>query len=307
MAQEARYIYGVIPRIDKEDFGPVGIRGSRVYTIPYQDICAVVHDCSPEPYQGDEETVKGWVATHGDVVDAIWEAAGSVLPMSFDVIIKPGEEQRPEPVEGQGPEPRPKLIEGPVEGGSADDNVRHWLAEEYEKFKLKLDEFRDKVELGVQILWDPEVITRRITEENEEIRELAAEMSTKSRGLAYFYRHKIAEAVKKEMEAKADQDYRRYYERLRGYAEDTQVNKIKKHPDKQMIMNLALLVKRERVKALGEALGEIRQEQGVEVRFTGPWPPYTFAAKIVAIGGEAERCPEPCPEPRRRAVEGKWE
>lgn len=262
---EARYIYGVIPRIDKEDFGPIGIGGYRVYTIPYQDICAVVHDCPPEPYQGDEEAVKGWVATHGDVVDAIWEAAGSVLPMSFDVIIKSDEE------------------------GSADDNVRRWLAEEYETFKLKLEEFRDKVELGVQILWDPEVITRRVTEENEEIRKLAAEMATQSRGMAYFYRHKIAEAVKREMEAKADQDYRRYYERLRGYAEDTQVNKIKRHPDKQMIMNLSLLVKRNRVQALGEALGEIREEESVEVRFTGPWPPYTFAAKIVALGGEAEK------------------
>ncbi|MFQ5811845.1 MAG: GvpL/GvpF family gas vesicle protein [Anaerolineae bacterium] len=260
-----RYIYGVIPRIDKEDFAPIGIGGNRVYTIPYQDICAVVHDCPPEPYQGDEEAVKSWVATHGDVVDAVWEAAGSVLPMSFDVIIKPDEER------------------------SADDNVRRWLAEEYEKFKLKLDEFRDKVELGVQILWGPAVITRRITEEHEEIRKLAAEMATQSRGLAYFYQHKIAEAVKREMEAKADQDYRRYYERLRGYAEDTQVNKIKRHPDKQMIMNLSLLVRRGRVEALGEALAEIREEEGVEVRFTGPWPPYTFAAKIAAIGGEVEK------------------
>ncbi|MCG2769715.1 MAG: GvpL/GvpF family gas vesicle protein [Anaerolineae bacterium] len=273
MTQDARYVYAVIPRIDKKDFGPIGIGGNRVYTIPYQDICAVVHDCPPEPYQGDEEAVKAMVATHGDVVDAAWEAAGSVLPMSFDVIIRPDEEK------------------------SADDNVRKWLEDEYTTFKMRVDEFRDKVELGVQILWDPAAITRRVAEENKEVRKLVTEMAAKSRGLAYFYQHKIAEAVKKEMEAKADQDYRRYYERLRGYAEDTQVNKIKKHPDKQMIMNLSLLVKRDRVEALGEALGEIREEEGVEVRFTGPWPPYTFAAKIVATGGEAERCLEP--------VEGK--
>jgi len=281
MTQEARYVYAVIPRLDKDDFGPIGIGGSRVYAIPYQDICAVVHDCPPEPYQGDEETVKGMVAVHSDVVDAVWEAAGSVLPMSFDVIIRPDEEK------------------------SADDNVRKWLEDEYTTFKMRVDEFRDKIELGVQILWDPAVITRRITEENEEIRKLAAEMASKSRGLAYFYQHKIAEAVKQELENKADQDYRRYYERLREYVEDTQVNKIKKHRDKQMIMNLSLLVKRDRVKALGEALGEIREEEGVDVRFTGPWPPYTFAAKIAAIGGEAEQCPERCPEPVEGPVEGK--
>jgi len=283
MTEDARYIYGVIPRTEKEDFGPIGIKGNRVYTITYQDMCAVVHACPPEPYQGDEATVKDMVATHGNVVDAIWEAAGSVLPMSFDVIIKPDGES------------------------GADDQVRRWLEEQYTTFKLKLDEFSDKVELGVQILWDPEVITRRITEENEEIEQLAAEMATKSRGLAYFYQHKIAEGVKKEMGTKADEDYRRYYQRLREYAEDTQVNRIKKHSDKQMIMNLSLLVKRDRVQALGEVLAEIQEEEGVEVRFTGPWPPYTFAAKIVAIGGEAERSPA-CPElSQGEPVEGIWE
>ena len=282
MTEDARYIYGVIPRTEKGNFGPIGIQGNRVHTIAYQDICAVVHACPPEPYQGDEATVKDMVATHGNVVDASWEAAGSVLPMSFDVIIKPDGES------------------------GADDLVQRWLEEQYTTFKLKLDEFSDKVELGVQLLWDPEVITRRITEENEEIGHLVAEMATKSRGLAYFYQHKIAEAVKKEMGTKADEDYRRCYQRLRGYAEDTHVNKIKKHSDRQMIVNLSLLVRRDRVQALGEALAEIQEEEGVEVRFTGPWPPYSFAAKIAVIEGKAERCPV-CPESgRTEAVEGKW-
>ena len=262
--KSARYVYGVIPDIGIKDL-PLGIEGNPVYAISYRDLCAVVHDCPAEPYQGDETAIKGMVATHSDVVDAIWEASGTVLPMSFDVIVKPDEER------------------------SADDNVRQWLKEGYDKFKLKLGEFRDKVELGIQILWDPEGITRRITEENAEIKKLAIEMASKPRGMAYFYQHKISEAVKKEIEAKADQDYRRYYERLRGYAEDTQVNKIKRHRDRQMIMNLSLLVKRDRMEALGRGLAEIREEEGVEVRFTGPWPPYTFASKIAALGGEVDK------------------
>ena len=259
----ARYIYGVIPRIDKTDFGPIGIEANQVYTIAHEDICAVVHACPPKPYEGDEDAVKAWVVTHSDVVDAVWEQAGSVLPMSFDVIIKADGET------------------------SAEDNVRGWLAGEYETFKVKLDEFKDEVELGVQVLWDPAVIAQRVTEENEDIRQLAAEMASKSRGLAYFYQHKIAEAVKKEIEAKADENYRHYYEQLREHAEDIQVNKVKKHPDRQMIMNLSLLVKKDRVKVVGEVLGKIQSEDGVEVRFTGPWPPYTFATKIAAIESEA--------------------
>ena len=262
---QARYIYAVIPHIDKDNFGPIGIEGNTVYTISCEDISAVVHDCPAEPYVGDEATVKELVATHGDVVDSAWEEAGPILPMSFDVIVRADEER------------------------SADDNVRKWLQDEYETLEMKLDELRGKVELGVQIFWDPEVITRQIAEENEEITKLMAEMATKSTGMAYFYQHKIAKAVKEEMEAKADRDYRDYYKRLRAYAEDTEVNKIKRDKNRQMVMNLSLLVRRDKVTTLGEALAEIGAADGVEVRFTGPWPPYTFAAKIAAIGGKAEK------------------
>ena len=138
----------------------------------------------------------------------------------------------------------------------------------------------------MQVFWDAEVMTQRIAGENEEIRDLMAEMATKSRGMAYFYQHKIADAVKKEMEAKADRDYRRYYRRLRTLADDIEVNKIKRDENRQMVMNLSLLAKSDAVTVLGEALAEIEGEAGVEIRFTGPWPPYTFAARIAAIGGE---------------------
>ncbi|MCG2769043.1 MAG: GvpL/GvpF family gas vesicle protein [Chloroflexota bacterium] len=262
---QARYVYAVIPHIDKDNFGPIGIEGNTVYTISCEDISAVVHDCPAEAYMGDEGKVKEMVATHGSVVDAAWEEAGSILPMSFDVIVRTDGER------------------------SAGDNVRKWLEDEHETFNMKLDEFRDKVELGVQIFWDPEVITRQIAEENEEITKLMAELATKSRGAAYFYQHSIEDAVKKEMAAKADRDYRSYYRRLRVHAEDIEVSKIKREENRQMIMNSSLLVKRGNVRALGETLAEIGEEDGVEVRFTGPWPPYTFAANIAAIGGKAKK------------------
>lgn len=263
-ARQARYIYGVIPHTDRDDFGPIGIMGNTVYPISYKELSVLVHDCSSEPYQGDEEEVKEWVASHAAVVDAAWAEADTVLPMSFDVIVKGNEER------------------------SAEGNVRKWLEEGYATLKAKLEELRGKVELGIQILWDPAVITQRITAENEEIKELMMEMAVKSPGIAYFYQHKIAEAVKEEMEKRAAEGYRNIYEQLRAHAIDTHINKVKRLQGKQMIMNLSLLVERDKVQALGEILAKVKEE-GVEVRFTGPWPPYTFAAKIVAIGRETER------------------
>lgn len=264
--RQARYIYAVIPRVKRDNFGPMGIMGNTVYSISFREISALVHDCSPEPYQGGGE-VKEWVSAHATVVDAAWAEAGTVLPMSFDVIVK-GDGER-----------------------SAEENVRKWLEGGYATLQAKLEEFRDKVELGVQILWDPAVITQRITAEHEEIKELMTEMATKPPGIAYFYQHKIAEVVKEEMEKRAAEEYRDIYERLRAHAVDTHINKVKRVQGKQMIMNLSLLVERDKDKAqaLGEILGEVREEEGVEVSFTGPWPPYTFAAKIGAIREETEK------------------
>jgi hypothetical protein len=260
----ARYIYAIIPRVATADLGAVGIAGAHVYMLTHRAIAAVVHDCPPDPYQGEPETVAGWVKVHNDVIDKAWSEAGSVLPMRFNVIVK---------AEGE---------------RSAEENVRQWLELEYSNLQAKLDEFQNKVELGVQVLWDPAIIVQRIVESSEEIKALRAEMATKSRGTAYFIEHKIANAVKEEMERKAQRDFATCYGRLKERSEGTHVNKVRKQDDKAMIANLSLLVRRERVQEIGAVLQEAGDEQGVEIRFTGPWPPYTFAATVGVIGGEPE-------------------
>ena len=57
----ARYVYAVIPRVATADLGAVGIGGAHVYALAHRAIAAVVHDCPPEPYQGEPETVASWV------------------------------------------------------------------------------------------------------------------------------------------------------------------------------------------------------------------------------------------------------
>ena len=48
---KGRYVYGVAVGDKEVRLGPIGIEGSEVYTIPYEDISAIVHNCSTEPYQ----------------------------------------------------------------------------------------------------------------------------------------------------------------------------------------------------------------------------------------------------------------
>jgi hypothetical protein len=258
----ARYVYAVVPRLVREDFGPIGIAGARVYTLAHGNIAAVVHDCPPEPYQGEPATVAAWVETHNDVIDTAWREAGSVLPMRFNVIVK---------ADGERP---------------AEENVRQWLELEHGNLEAKLTEFRGRMELGVQVLWDPAIIARRIVEANDETRALRAEVATKPPGVAYFIEHKVADLVKAEMERKAQRDFATCYRRLKDHSDATHVNKVRKEDGRAMIANLSLLVERDRVQEIGVVLQEVGEEEGVEVRFTGPWPPYTFAATVGAIGGQ---------------------
>ena len=89
MTASARYLYCVIPangatpavRAPALDGGPVQL-------IRHRDIAVLTHACAPEPYQGSETEVRGWIAAHNAVVEEAWKSAGTVLPMSFDVIVR---------------------------------------------------------------------------------------------------------------------------------------------------------------------------------------------------------------------------
>jgi len=252
--EAGRYLYCIADAGQRMSLGEIGIEGNEVYTIPYKDICAVVHNCPAQPYQSeDQEVVQAWVMAHQKVVDAAWEKWGTVLPLSFDTIIK-GES-----------------------GGDSERNVQDWLKQEYEGLKSKIEKVRGKAEYGVQVFWDAKLVAQNLTKTSSEIRELDEEIRTKPRGLAYMYRQKLENLIKREMETKADECFKDFYSRIRKHANDIRVEKTKKaEQGLQMIVNLSCLVYRDRYRELGEELDRINRMEGFSVRFTGPWPPYSF-------------------------------
>jgi len=251
-----RYLYCVVESKEEISLGKIGIEDSQVYTIPYKDLCAVVHNCPTEPYKHeDEEVVKNWVKTHQDVLDVATEKFGTILPLGFDTIIKGDEDTGPE------------------------ENMRRWLEEDYENLKAKMEKIKGKAEYGVQIFWDPKIIGHKIAESNEEIKKLDQEIKSKPKGAAYMYKQKLENALKKEMEKEVDQCFKDFYTRIKKCVDDLKVEKTKKaEKGKQMLVNLSCLVHRDRYKDLGEELEKIDKMDGFSVRFTGPWPPYSFVS-----------------------------
>ncbi len=252
--EEARYLYCIADATESVSLGKIGIEGREVYTIPYKDICAVMHDSPAQPYQsGDEGMVKAWVMTHQQVVDAAWERWGTVLPATFDTIISAGAK------------------------GSAEQNMLDWLEQEHEELKTKIERVRDKAEYGVQVFWDPKLVAQNLSKTSLEIRNLEEEIKSKPRGLAYMYRQRLENLIQREMQSAADKYFKDFYHRIRIHADDIRVEKTKKaEQGLQMLLNLSCLVDRYRYMLLGAELDKINEMKGFSVRFTGPWPPYSF-------------------------------
>ena len=62
---EGRYVYGISENERCVELGYIGIGASRVYTISYQNICAIVHDCQHQFLKScNEDTVKHCVQAH---------------------------------------------------------------------------------------------------------------------------------------------------------------------------------------------------------------------------------------------------
>jgi hypothetical protein len=136
---EGRYLYCVADSGEKVSLGPIGMNGEEVYTVPYKDICAVVHDCPAEPYQSaDAEVVKAWVIAHQRLVDKAWEKWGTVLPLGFDTIIRD------------------------QAGSDPPESVENWLAADYESLKRKMEAVRGKAEYGVQVSWQLKRVPRSV-------------------------------------------------------------------------------------------------------------------------------------------------
>jgi hypothetical protein len=263
---KGRYVYGVAAGGREVRLGPIGIEGSEVYTIPYEDISAIVHNCSTEPYQSSrEEIVKNWVRTHQSVLDAAGERLSIVIPLGFDTILQPKDNATP-----------PEQV------------VTEWLREDYGRLREVMRKIEGKDEYGVQVSYEPRLIIKRISEQSEKIKKIKEEIAAKSPGTAYMYKQKLERAVKAETEQLASVWFDDYYGRIKKHTDDIIVEKTKKLNDgRVMLLNLSCLVTREKIDGLGKELEEINNTDGFSVHFSGPWPPYSFVARpVVLVKGE---------------------
>lgn len=254
--EEGVYLYCIVNSGMGEDFGHIGIDDNLVYTVPFRDIGAVVHRCHAEPYKtDDEEKAKEWILTHQYVVDLATARFGTVIPLTFDTIFK-----------------------------GDDTVVGDWLRDEYDRLKGMLQRFKGKAEYGIQVYLDKEYVEEMMNK-NDEIGALRKELEGKPKGAAYLLRKRLERRVKVQRDIETRSLAEKLRKRITGLVDEMRVEQTRsdlpeKWKDKLMILNLSCLVKDDSVKSLGNLLGEINGEKGLTVRFTGPWPPYSFVSEV---------------------------
>ncbi len=250
---EAKYLYCIVSSGEKVSLGKIGLDEAEVYTIPVKDISAIVHSCQPEPYQTeDRKRAEEWILVHAHVIDQSTNMFGTVLPFSFDVIVRGG-----------------------------DQAVEEWLSRNYENLRSGLERVREKSEYIIQIFYDYDCLAERVLIGDSQIEELKEKIVKAGKGRAYLLQRNLDLRAKDLVSSEVNRLSQEFGVKIKDLAEELRVETRastppEKYRDKKRLASLSCLVAQDKVAALGEALDDINNRKGFAVRFTGPWAPFNF-------------------------------
>lgn len=238
--RSGKYVYCIIHTEDSLRFGPIGI-GSEpadVHTVNFKEIAAVVSDTPLEVYDPTRENV----LAHERVNEVVMRDY-TVIPMSFSTVFKTSED------------------------------IVELLRTAYDAFRDVLVKMQDKLEFGVKVLWEPEVVIREIEKEDENLRLLRQEISSQ-KGSTYFARMQYGRLVDSLLAERSEQLVADIFNTLSSVSVASRTNK---PIGDKMVLNAAFLVARDRESDFDMKVKEMDAKyENLKFKFTGPWPPYNF-------------------------------
>lgn len=235
-----KYVYCVIHADKALNFGPlgIGVEPAEVHTVNFKDIAAVVSDT---PIAVHEPT-RANVLAHERVNETVMRDH-TVIPMSFGTVFK------------------------------TRDDIHELLRSAYEAFKDVLVKMEDKLEFGLKVLWDRDLIVKELETENEDIRRLKSEI-TSQKGSTYFARMQYGRLVDGALQARSERYVQEIFDALRPASVASRANR---PIGDRMIMNAAFLVRRDKEADFDAIVKQIgAKHDKLTFKYTGPWPPYNF-------------------------------
>lgn len=263
---EGRYVFCAVGldggAAGRESFEAEGLEDESAYLVTEGDVGAVVQPVESVFDSDDPTTVKRWLLDHQRVVDAAGDAFGTPLPFRFDTILK-----------------------------GDDGTVRDWLARQRDELATALASVAGQWEYRIGLTVEAPDDPGEWEAEDERLRELAEEVEAASEGAAFLKEKQYDTRLR---EVRRERRYRRLDD-LESRVTDlaTEVRREESSGGSSALgggstdgPRLTVLAPAENEEAIGEVLESVADEDGVQIRFTGPWPPYSFAPSLRE--GEAE-------------------
>ena len=256
MTQHGRYIYGIIQANEKKSFGPIGLGDPKkeVYTVPHQDIGAVVSDSPIIVYDSlTKDKVVSDLFCHQSVNEKVMKNY-SIIPMKFGTFAE-------------------------------EEKVGKILKAGYKQFKETLSLISNKIELDVVALWNKEIVFKEIAEEKE-IKEFKDKIVSNPAGPQHNDRVKLGRMVEKSLKKKNLEFAEEILCALKEKATDFCSHDTL---DGAMISNSSFLLDRNGEKDFDKKLNELDEKFSKKINFrcVGPLPPYSFSTiEVKKLGFE---------------------
>ena len=260
------YLYCIREKCDK-GFSKTGLGGGQVYSVPYQDLEAVVSDVSLEEF-GSEEIQKkaeedvNWIKEKAQIHEEVIEQAMgkgtsqfvSVIPMQFGVIFKTKEK------------------------------LEETLGNRYEELKKSLENLKGKQEWGVKVYLKENIFRKTIEEKNEQVLAKKKEIESMPKGMAFFAQKQIDKVVGQEKDKELGRITEEIFENLGQLAFSKNKSKLLEKDfsgmTEEMILNAFYLIEESKLDSFQKKVEELKEQYnslGFKVEVSGPWPSYHFA------------------------------
>lgn len=199
----------------------------------------------------EDDVLLSWAKNHHQSLERFQQYYQNILPFSFMTIVK-GDE----------------------------DKVRQWIKDNHNRLVQNIEKIRNKLEYCIQITCAMEGLIAHVVSHSSELQLLKAKSECELKGASYLYKKQYKEKENQAIKQYTKQLFQKYFATIKKYVSDTYIEKVKSlDDDLLMIMNLSVLADVIQVNRLGALLDDI-QDEGFDIQFTGPVPPYSFTERF---------------------------
>jgi len=245
MEEKGKLLYGIIPR--KNGFVQFPeVEGVKIYSIPYQDIVAIVSDSEEVDIQYMlRDSLAKLLIQHQKIIEEIMNLGYSVIPFKFGTYV---------------------------------DNQSQVFKVLTESLNLASDIFKvikDKIEIDVAVTWNDLQSQIKIIAEEKEIKEFKENLLKSSKVITTDDQMQIGAMIKNALDKKRIQYSEEIHNALKKKCAGSKLHDVM---DDRMIINTAFLVDNDKKKDFERKIEELNTEyeERFNFRCVGPLPAYSF-------------------------------